>query len=297
MKILLLGKDGQVGRALQRALAPLGPITAVGRSEVDLSKPATLKAELEHYPADVFINAAAYTAVDRAESEPQLARSVNTESVAILAEHSAAQGNWLIHYSTDYVFDGLKPTPYVEADAPNPLNVYGLTKLDGELAVQALAPHHLIFRTSWLHSGHGANFVRTILRRAREQDRIQVVVDQFGAPTRAELVAEVTALALRQIVTRDAPKSGLYHLTAAGETNWYDYARTIIQEGTKAGLTFSTTQDKVLATTLAEYASLATRPANCSLNCRKSFQQFGLTIPSWQDGVKQTIQELITQEQ
>lgn len=292
MKLLLLGKDGQVGRELQRALAPLGSVTALGRAEADFSRPQTLRGALEGYEADVVVNAAAYTAVDKAEAEPDLARAVNTESVGVLAELAAARGSWLVHYSTDYVFDGLSERPYREDDATAPLGVYGFTKRDGELAIATSGARHLIFRTCWVHGVHGANFARTMLRLARERDTLRVVADQVGAPTSAELIADVTAAALQR--TSDGA-SGLYHLAAAGVTSWHGYAQSVVKEALALGAPLAAKPDRIVPIATADYPTAARRPANSRLDTAKLSRQFDLAMPDWREGVRRTVGELVRQ--
>ena len=234
MKILLLGKNGQVGWQLQRALAPLGEIVALERKDAggDLADPQGLAAAVRAAKPQVIVNAAAYTAVDKAESEPQLARLINTEAPAALAREAAASGALLVHYSTDYVFDGSGSAPWQESDATGPLNVYGATKLAGEQAIAASGCAHLTFRTSWVYAAHGDNFIKTMLRLAATRERLTVIDDQKGAPTGAELIADVTAHAISQTLQQPA-KAGLYHLTAAGEASWFDYAQYVLVHSTR----------------------------------------------------------------
>jgi dTDP-4-dehydrorhamnose reductase len=295
MKILLLGKDGQVGWALRRALAPLGSVTALGRAEADLSRPDILAAVLDAHDADAIVNAAAYTAVDRAESEPALARAVNADSVAVLAAHAAARGRWLVHYSTDYVFDGSGTRPWREDDPPAPLGVYGASKREGEAAIAAAGTRHLIFRTSWVHGAHGANFVRTMLRLARERDSLSVVADQIGAPTRADLIADITAHALRQALAQGDAASGLYHLAAAGETSWHDYASLVVAEALALGTPLAAAPGRVHPIATADYPTAARRPLNSRLDTGRLVRQFGLVMPPWQDGVRRTVRDILKQ--
>jgi dTDP-4-dehydrorhamnose reductase len=295
MKLLLLGKDGQVGWELQRALAPLGQLTALGHAEADFSDPLALRSVLARHHADVIVNAAAYTAVDKAEAEPELARAVNAESVAVLAEHAAAHGSWLVHYSTDYVFDGAGERPWDEDDPTDPLCVYGRTKRDGEVAIAASGARHLVFRTAWVHGGHGANFARTMLRLARERDTLRVVADQVGAPTSAELIADVTAHALRQTVSNNH-SSGLYHLAAAGETSWHDYAQFVIGEAIALGMPLAAAPDRVEPIATADYPTAARRPLNSRLDTGKLCRQFDLRMPDWREGVRRTVRELLRQD-
>ena len=231
MKILLLGKNGQVGWELQRSLAPLGELIALDRHSADLcgdlGNLAGLAATVQRVRPDVIVNAAAHTAVDKAESEPELARTLNALAPGVLAREAASLGALLVHYSTDYVFDGSGQRPWAESDAPAPLNVYGQTKLEGEQLIQAAGPRHLILRTSWVYAARGGNFAKTMLRLARERDSLNVIDDQWGAPTGAELIADASAHAIRQVLQRPAD-AGLYHLTASGETSWCGYANTVL---------------------------------------------------------------------
>ncbi|MDO9323192.1 MAG: dTDP-4-dehydrorhamnose reductase, partial [Pseudomonas sp.] len=233
MKILLLGKNGQVGWELQRSLAPLGELLALDSKSTaycgDLNNLPGIAATIRSFAPHVIVNAAAYTAVDKAESEPAQAQRINAEAVAVLAHEAQQLGAWLVHYSTDYVFDGSGATPWQETAAVGPLSVYGTSKLAGELAIQASGCKHLIFRTSWVYAARGNNFVKTMLRLAQERDSLNVIADQFGAPTGAELLADVTAHALR-CVQQQPELAGLYHLAAAGETNWYSYARFVLEQ-------------------------------------------------------------------
>ncbi|MSQ74412.1 MAG: dTDP-4-dehydrorhamnose reductase, partial [Rhodoferax sp.] len=231
MKILLLGKNGQVGWELQRSLAPLGELVAPGRSDADLcgdlSNLDGLARTVQAVRPDVIVNAAAHTAVDRAESEPELTHTLNALAPGVLACEAAKIGALLVHYSTDYVFDGSGNRPWTEIDTPAPLSVYGHSKLEGERLIQAACPQHLIFRTSWVYAARGTNFAKTMLRLAQERERLTVINDQFGAPTGAELIADITAHALRQCL-RQPHDAGLYHLTASGETSWHGYANQVL---------------------------------------------------------------------
>ncbi|MBR1219677.1 dTDP-4-dehydrorhamnose reductase [Bradyrhizobium sp. U87765 SZCCT0131] len=292
MNVLIFGRNGQVGTELQRALQPLGAITAAGRSDVDFADPAALRAFLATRAPDAIVNAAAYAHVDKAEDEPELARTVNVDSVGVLAEYARARGIWLVHYSTDYVFDGVSTRPYTETDATNPLGVYGRTKRDGELAIAASGCHHLIFRTSWLHAPHGANFIATILKLARTRDKLRVVADQLGAPTGADLVADVTALALKQALAKDTP-SGIYHLTCTGATSWYGYARYLLQIAGASGVRLACPPDAVDPVTSAEYAARAVRPHNSQMDTTRLVRQFDVTLPDWRPGVERTVRALI----
>lgn len=295
MKILLLGKNGQVGWQLQRALAPLGEIVALERKDAggDLADPQGLAAAVRAAKPQVIVNAAAYTAVDKAESEPQLARLINTEAPAALAREAAASGALLVHYSTDYVFDGSGSAPWQESDATGPLNVYGTTKLAGEQAIAASGCAHLTFRTSWVYAAHGDNFIKTMLRLAATRERLTVIDDQKGAPTGAELIADVTAHAISQTLQQPA-KAGLYHLTAAGEASWFDYAQYVLALARQArpqGV--KTAAGGVQPIASSQYPAAARRPLNSRLDTRRLQAVFGLTLPHWQAGVARVLEEII----
>jgi len=291
MKVLLFGKNGQIGWALQRALAPLGEVISFGRSDADFGSPSCLKSILSAHRCDVIVNAAAYTAVDQAESDADRARAINEEAVAVLAAHAAATGCWLVHYSTDYVFDGTAQCPYVEADRPNPVSVYGWTKWRGEQAIADAGCRHLTFRTSWIHSAHGKNFVKTILNLAEHNQELRVNADQFGAPTSADLVADVTAHAIRHALKQGSEVSGLYHLSASGKVSWHEYARLIILQASAMGFKLAAAPERIVATTMNDLSRAARRPKNCSLDTTKLLQHFDLRMPKWEDGVLRTIRE------
>lgn len=295
MKILLLGKNGQVGWQLQRALAPLGEIVALERKDAggDLADPQGLAAAVRAAKPQVIVNAAAYTAVDKAESEPQLARLINTEAPAALAREAAASGALLVHYSTDYVFDGSGSAPWQESDATGPLNVYGATKLAGEQAIAASGCAHLTFRTSWVYAAHGDNFIKTMLRLAATRERLTVIDDQKGAPTGAELIADVTAHAISQTLQQPA-KAGLYHLTAAGEASWFDYAQYVLALARQArpqGI--KTAAGGVQPIASSQYPAAARRPLNSRLDTRRLQAAFGLQMPPWQQGVTRVLREIL----
>ncbi len=295
MKILLLGKNGQVGTELLRTLLPLGTMVALDRSAADLEKPATLRAVLESHSPDVIVNAAAYTAVDKAETNQDAAHAVNAESVAILAEYAKARDALLVHYSTDYVFDGSKEAPYEPGDATNPLSVYGKTKRLGEEAIEASGCSFLIFRTSWVFSAHGGNFVKTILRLAKEREALNIVADQHGAPTSAELIADVTALAIaghRQGVC----KSGIYHLTAAGHTTWHGLAIHIVARATANGVAMKATADRISPIPTEAYPLPAPRPKNSRLDTCALSSALLLQFPDWTVHVNRTVDQLTTLE-
>ncbi|MCF8179027.1 MAG: dTDP-4-dehydrorhamnose reductase [Sulfuritalea sp.] len=283
MKILLTGSRGQLGRELKRSLASLGDLVACDHQQLDLSDPDILRSTVRSIAPALIVNAAAYTAVDKAETEPEMANAVNADAPGILAEEAKALGALLIHYSTDYVFDGAKATPYSEDDATSPLSAYGRSKLDGEQAIAASTCRHLIFRTSWVFGLHGANFMKTMLRLGRRScetgDELRVIDDQFGAPTWTRHLADATAIVLAR---REAP-NGLYHLTAAGETSWHGYAEAIFAEAQKAGLT--ETSPVVRRITSADFPLPARRPTNSKLDCSRFQRDFDLQLPDWRSGL------------
>jgi len=296
MKILLFGKRGQVGWELQRSLALLGEIVALdcegsGSLCGDFTDLAGLAACVRAVAPEIIVNAAAHTAVDKAEAEPELARTINALAPAVLAEEATRLAAWLVHYSTDYVFDGSGETPWRESDPTGPLGVYGQTKLDGERAVRR-CERHLIFRTSWVYAARGNNFARTMLRLASERDQLQVVADQIGAPTGAELLADVTAHALRSVQSRP-DLAGLYHLVASGETSWHGYARLVIEYARQAGQTIRVAREAIAAVPSSAYPVPAPRPHNSRLDTRKLQAAFGLTLPDWQVGVERMLEEVL----
>jgi dTDP-4-dehydrorhamnose reductase len=298
VKILLFGSNGQVGWELQRALAPLGELTALDFDSAapwraDFSDPESLAGTVHALRPDVIVNAAAHTAVDRAEAEPALARKLNAEAPAVLAREAAACGAWLVHYSTDYVFDGSGDTPRSEDAPTGSLNVYGTTKLEGEQAIRASGAKHLLFRTSWVYGTRGGNFARTMLRLARDRDRLAVIDDQIGAPTGADLIADVTAHAIRSVV-RDAAPGGTYHLVAQGETSWHGYACRVIEAARAAGAAVKVAADRVAAVPSSEFATAAQRPKNSRLDTNKLRRTFELELPPWQAGVDRMLAELLT---
>jgi dTDP-4-dehydrorhamnose reductase len=296
MKILLLGKNGQVGWELQRSLAPLGEVLALDSKSTeycgDLTDLAGLVATVRAYAPDVIVNAAAYTAVDKAESEPEQAQRVNAEAVAVLAHEAQQLGAWLVHYSTDYVFDGSGTQPWQETDTVGPLSVYGASKLAGEQAIQASGCKQLIFRTSWVYAARGNNFAKTMLRLAQERDSLSVIVDQFGAPTSAELLADVTAHALRSAMAAPA-LGGLYHLAASGETSWHSYARFVLEQAEVAGKLLKVAPAQITAIASSAYPTAAKRPLNSRLNTRKLQQAFALQLPDWHAGVARMLSETL----
>ena len=293
MKILLLGKNGQVGWELRRSLAPLGLVKALGRDQADLAQPEALADLVAQEAPTVVVNAAAYTAVDRAESEPELARRVNAQAVAALARAVQRRDALLVHFSTDYVFDGAKGEPYVEDDPAAPLGVYGQTKWEGEEAIRASGCRHLILRTSWVYARRGNNFLRTMLRLAGERDALSVVDDQIGAPTSAALVADVTALLLYRRAHDSTPALGTYHLTANGATSWYGWARLAIAEAAARGAALSLGPEQVRPIASADYPQAAPRPADSRLNTDKLCRAFGLTLPDWAPAVRRAVAEIV----
>jgi len=299
MKILLLGANGQVGWELQRSLAPLGDVKVCDRSSANLESLDALRNVVREYGPAIIVNAAAYTAVDKAESEPAKAKAINTDAVVVLADEAKRLNAWLIHYSTDYVFDGSKPGSYVESDETNPQSVYGQTKLDGEEAIRQSGCRHLIFRTSWVYALRGANFAKTMIRLAKERDGLKVVADQFGVPTSASLIADVTALCLYNIELReDASRdslSGVYNLVPHGETTWHGFASYVIGNGQERGESFQVPAENIQAITTAEFPVPAKRPANSRLIPAKLEKQFGLSLPLWQVHVDKLITEILGQ--
>jgi dTDP-4-dehydrorhamnose reductase len=298
MKILLLGKNGQVGWELQRSLAPLGELIALDRYSTplcgDLSKPEALAHTVRAVRPNVIVNAAAHTAVDKAESEPDVAHALNTAAPAALARAAAEVGAWLVHYSTDYVFDGEGQTPWQENDATGPLSVYGQTKLEGERAIVASGCKHLIFRTSWVYAARGGNFVRTMLRLAQERERLTVIDNQHGAPTGADLIADVSAHAIRQAMnTPDARLSGIYHLVASGETSWHGYASHVIAQARQLKPDLSWRVTEIAPVPTSAFPTPARRPLNSRLNSQRLQQSFGLTLPAWQQGVDRLLIEIL----
>ncbi len=302
MKILLIGKNGQVGWELQRTLATLGEIISVDRNQMDLANPDSIRAVIRGTKPDIIVNAAAYTAVDKAESEPELVMAINGVAPGIMAEEAKRLNALMVHYSTDYVFDGTKTTPYTEDDIPNPLNVYGKTKLAGEQAIQAAGISHLIFRTSWVYGARGKNFLLTILRLAKEQDELKIVDDQIGAPTWSRMIAEATGQILAQSslphiydlsmltdqrkselrksgvtsLSRLKDVSGVYHLTSGGQTSWYGFTEAILKSAPHL-----VPQPSLKPISTSEYPLPALRPTNSVISNCRIFKTFGITLPSW----------------
>lgn len=286
-RILVFGSGGQVGWELRHKLACLGEVTVCGLPEVDFTKPDTIRTTMRAAAASVVVNAAAYTAVDKAESEPELAWAVNTEAPRVIAEESTRLGSLLVHYSTDYVFDGTKPRAYEESDAPNPLSVYGKTKLAGDEAIQSAGGDYLILRTSWVYGSRGSNFLFTMLRLAQEKSELRIVDDQFGAPTSSECIAQATANILAQLAMPAGGgiggRSGIYNLTCGGDTSWFGFARSILA---RSASLFGTPQPTLVPIRTAEYPRPAKRPANSRLSCGKLEDTFGITLPHWEQGLE-----------
>ncbi|MGY6269071.1 dTDP-4-dehydrorhamnose reductase [Achromobacter denitrificans] len=292
MKILLLGKNGQVGRELRRTLAPLGELAALGRDGADLCDPDGLRSALSAHRPDVIVNAAAYTAVDMAETDRETAAQVNAQAVSILARHARATNVLLVHYSTDYVFDGASKRPYVEADSPNPLNVYGATKLAGERAIRDAGCDALVFRTGWVHSTHGKNFLKTILRLAQTRESLDVVSDQHGAPTSAGLIADTTALAIRRHLEGKLP-AGTYHLSAAGSASWHAYARYIVAGATARGAALALAPERIRAVATGDYPAAAQRPRSSLLDTALLSRALNVPPPIWTAHVDLALDQLI----
>jgi dTDP-4-dehydrorhamnose reductase len=296
LKILLFGKGGQVGWELQRSLAALGEVVALDSGDTalcgDFSNLDGIAATVRAVRPDVIVNAAAHTAVDKAESEPALCRTINALAPAVLAREAAACGAWLVHYSTDYVFNGSGEQPWAEDDTTGPLSVYGQTKLEGEQAIVAAGCHYLIFRTSWVYAARGGNFAKTMLRLARERDKLAVINDQIGAPTGADLLADVTAHAIRA-ARRQPALSGVYHLAAAGSTSWHGYASLVIETARGAGVDIRVAPQDIGAVTSDAFPTPAPRPKNSRLNTGKLQTAFELTLPHWQQGVTRMLTEIL----
>lgn len=295
MKILVLGATGQLGSELQRNLASLGQLITLGTHDAhyycDLQHTNELIKILKQIRPSVIVDAAAYTAVDQAQKNPEMARQINAVVPSVLAHEAAAIDAWLVQYSTDYVFNGDGSRPWMETDLAEPLNIYGQTKLEGDLAIQASGCKHLILRSSWLYSRQGKNFVRAILKRAQTQDHLAVVNDQFGAPTSASLIANLTVQALKLVMQRPE-LGGLYHVAAQGETSWFEYAKFVLEQARLRGIPLRVMPDEIQPVSSQSYGALAPRPANSRLNTDKFCATFGVTLPPWQEGVAQLVAEL-----
>ncbi|OHX17489.1 dTDP-4-dehydrorhamnose reductase [Chromobacterium amazonense] len=297
-RILITGKNGQVGHELMRALAPLGELVALDREGMDLTKANAVPVLLDELRPDIIVNPAAYTAVDKAESEPELAHAINAVAPGILARWAEQHGALLVHYSTDYVFNGSGTAPWREDDAADPQSVYGLSKWQGEQAVRAATPRHLILRTSWVFGAHGTNFLKTMLRLAGERSELKIVADQIGAPTSAALIADTTALMIqRYLADGEHSPFGTYHLAAAGETSWHGYAQYLIGQAGKLGFPLTLTADAVYGIPTEAYPLPAKRPANSRLDCGKLQRGFGINLQTWQYGVDMALATLWQQRQ
>lgn len=296
MNILLFGKGGQVGWELQRSLSVLGTVTALDFDSTehcgDFANPAGVAETVRALRPDVIVNAAAHTAVDKAESEADFARTLNATTPGAIAQEAAKLGAWLVHYSTDYVFDGSGNGPWVETDPPAPLSVYGRTKLEGEQLIAQAGPRHLILRTSWVYAARGGNFAKTMLRLAQERDRLTVIDDQWGAPTGADLLADVTAHALRHLQQRPQD-AGLYHCAAAGATNWNEYAKFVIAQAQITQPAIKIKASEIAPVPTSAFPTPAVRPHNSRLNTDKLQTTFGLQLPHWQTGVARMLAEIL----
>lgn len=305
MKILLFGRNGQVGWELQRSLVPLGELVAVGSEKAsnphvmgralqgDFLQPKGLVETIQQVQPDVIVNAAAYTAVDKAETDTAAARIVNAESVGVLAQEAQRIGAALVHYSTDYVFDGSGEQSWNESDPTAPINFYGKTKLEGELAIEHHCERYLIFRTSWVYATRGDNFAKTMLRLGKERDKIMVIDDQYGAPTGAELIADVTAHAIRQLV-EDSTLAGLYHLVARGETTWHGYATYVLERAREAGVAIRVEPNSIIPVSTSAFPTPAVRPRNSRLDNGLLKRRFGFHLPDWQAGIDRLLSEILT---
>ena len=292
--ILLTGVNGQVGYELQRSLSSLGKVHALDRSQLDLSNPDNIRQVVQSIKPDLIVNPAAYTAVDKAESEPELANAINAIAPRILAEEAQKLGIAMVHYSTDYVYDGTKQSPYIETDATNPLSIYGKTKLAGEDAILATGVPHLILRTSWVYGARGKNFMNTIIRLASERESLSIVADQFGAPTSSRGIAVATVNAL---ANWSDDKSGIYHLTCGGSTSWHGFTQAIVEEyellrESRNWPALKASVGNILPITTADYPTPAARPANSTLNCNKLSTTFRLDLPDWRMALEQVMAEL-----
>jgi dTDP-4-dehydrorhamnose reductase len=300
MKFLLLGKDGQIGSELHHKLCSLGKVVALDFDSSDQCGDLTdllgLAETVRTVRPTVIVNAAGYTAVDKAEGEPDLARLINATAPGLLAQEAEKLGAWLVHYSTDYVFDGGGDQPWAETDSPNPLNVYGKSKLEGDRLVAALCTKHLIFRTSWVYAVHGENFAKTMLCSGKERERLKVIDDQIGAPTGADLIADITCHALRQVLPtlgNNPTAAGIYHVSAGGYISWYDYACFVIETARNAGMKLKVRSQDIDPISTSDYVTSARRPKNSRLNTTLFQNTFGMELPHWQDGVTRMLTKII----
>jgi dTDP-4-dehydrorhamnose reductase len=293
MKILLTGKNGQVGFELKKKLSTLGEVIATGREELDLASPDAIRAIIDQTKPDIIINPAAYTAVDKAESEPDLAYQINTLAPEVLASMATELDIPLVHFSTDYVFDGLKKGAYIETDITNPQSVYGKTKYDGEEKIRTHAKH-VILRTSWVFGVHGNNFLKTILSLIQEKESLNIVGDQWGSPASASMLSDVTFKIVDTILkNKNFNDYGTYHVTSEGETNWFDYASLISSEAMKLNIKVTCAPNKIHPILSSEYPTAAKRPLNSRLNTDKLKKTFMLELPHWESEVKRVIKEII----
>jgi dTDP-4-dehydrorhamnose reductase len=295
LQILLLGKDGQLGRSLQPVLSRLGAVRAVGRGECDLEQPGQIRALVRSTRPDIVVNAAAYTAVDKAEDDVERAFAINARAPGILAEEVATLGAQLIHFSTDYVFDGDAARPYTEEDIPRPLSVYGKSKLAGEEAVHLACPRHFILRTSWVFAAHGQNFLKTMLRLAKERKSLRVVSDQFGTPTSVDLISAITACLIERSQSSKPAAHGTYHLTASGTTSWHEYARLIVSHARAGGAQLSVEPKNVEPIPSSEYPTPARRPLSSRLDTCKLRSALDLELPAWQAGVQTALNTILSE--
>ena len=299
MKILVTGGTGQVGFELQRTLSPFGTILAPGRQELDLADSQAIQRYLDEHQPDCIVNAAAYTAVDRAESEPDLAQALNEGLPATLAQYAAANNLWLVHYSSDYVYPGTGTSPWTEESETGPLSTYGQTKLAGDQAIQASRAKHLIFRTSWVYSARGNNYMKTMLRLGAEKETLNIVNDQHGSPTPARLIAQVTALALYRAFQADQPQQyqGIYHLAPRGTTHWHEFAQAIFEAAAGQGAQLKIRPENVHGIPTRDYPTPAVRPLNSRMSLEKLEQTFNLQLPEWRGQLQQTLTEYLQTRQ
>ena len=295
MKTLLLGANGQVGWELRRSLVPIGEVKACDRQTIDLERQDMLRAAIRDYRPELIVNAAAYTSVDKAEADRDTAKRINADAVGLMATEAKRIDAVLVHYSTDYVFDGTKTGPYTETDTPNPLNVYGRTKLEGEEAIRDSGCRHFILRTSWVYSARRANFLQTMLRMAQERETLDVVIDQRGAPSSARLIAEVSVLGIYNFARTQRHNEsilGTYNVSATGETNRYEMVCYLLGEAQKCSIRLRCPPENVLPIALTKYPLPAKRPMNTLLSIQKLSSTFGVDLPKWQSGIQHTVQEL-----
>ncbi len=297
MKILLLGSNGQLGKELERQLSSVGSVVAFPRSSLDITDHAAIKDAVRCVQPDVIVNAAAYTAVDQAEKDPETAFAINAEAVAHLAQRAKTDNAWLIHYSTDYVFDGTKPTPYIETDSPNPVNVYGASKLAGEQAVVDAGCQYLIFRTTWVIGKDGSNFAKTILRLAAERQSLKVISDQIGVPTSPALITKATSNAIQSIKNDTAWPRGIYHIAPEGASSWHEVAQTLVSFTEQNNIPLSVSVESIKAITTAEYPAAAKRPLNSLLDTSKLRSQLSFDLPHWKDDFLAVVSEIVKELQ